>query len=285
MVMARRGFTLIELLVVVSIIALLIGILLPALGASRNTAKQIVAQSGLRQLLVGYTVYQGDHDGHVLFGYTPATVLGNPVAVTTESGHTFSLPVADRYPWRLAPYVSGVWEVLHSHEPVPDLPEAGDSDSAALMKAYALSISPTFGINSVYVGGHGEGPFEGFVTSGGMTRPNVGEHVVFREAEVKNASSLIVFADSQAKGGPFEDGMGLHYVTPPRANGLRWVGTRDGFTDLKSGHLTGLPEGWYGEAASTGFFDGHVASLRPDELDDMRRWANWAQDADYDFSP
>lgn len=62
----RYGFTLIELLVVVSIIALLVGILLPALGAARRTARNMVCLSNVRQMGVGFGLYQNDNDDHYM---------------------------------------------------------------------------------------------------------------------------------------------------------------------------------------------------------------------------
>lgn len=57
----KKGFTLIELLVVISIIALLIGILLPAIGAARGTARALVCQVDLRNLNSAQQSYAVDN--------------------------------------------------------------------------------------------------------------------------------------------------------------------------------------------------------------------------------
>lgn len=56
-----KGFTLVELLVVISVIALLMGILMPALGKARNVAKRTACQSNLRQIGVAFRAYLDDN--------------------------------------------------------------------------------------------------------------------------------------------------------------------------------------------------------------------------------
>jgi prepilin-type N-terminal cleavage/methylation domain-containing protein len=71
----RKGFTLIELLVVIAIIALLMAILMPALGQVRKQAKAVTCLSNMHQWADVWGMYTGDHDGyfnHGYFTFTPA---------------------------------------------------------------------------------------------------------------------------------------------------------------------------------------------------------------------
>ncbi len=275
-----RGFTLIELLVVISIIALLIGILLPALGAARETARLSQCASNQRQIATALYSYATDekdqfpahnfaqiawYEIDVIGGYLPGdiepgvdTILGGVMACPSEdsAGRSYAMNL----------YASSAWfgglnrdpntGTLPSPSQAP--PGSGTGEPRKFVELWDLNApntsnllltSETFPVNVVdgrWVSGSTIGGWAGLIgTRNGPAQLLTGAIPGGRTigGSIADPSDRAAIAST--------------YGTPPRgASELNWLnhGTVRNGLEVKGGRV------------NISFADGHVSTFSPEDL-------------------
>jgi len=144
------GFTLIELLVTISIVAMLLSILLPALGSARKTSQAAVCLSNIRQLVMANTLYAEDARGY----HVPAALDIYEQNLTRWHGQRQAVGTGDTPASTFDPKLGSLADYLGATGQVrycPTFDGSIDHDSPRFEAG-----AGGYGYNSAYIGGRND---------------------------------------------------------------------------------------------------------------------------------
>ena len=235
----RHAFTLIELLVVIAVIAILAGLLLPALASAKKKAVGVKCLSNNRQISLGSRLYIDDHNGEFLRLWRDRVATDPAVAQL------------------IVPAPTAIWWVDTLYQLQKTLPDPKIFNCPALKvdtTTVASSTTPgasgfPLGIGMSFRAGAGGLTFTGSTTQKSM------------EVEVAKPSATLFFADA-----------GL-LTTPINADPDRWVeaplSSAVYFRPPTDGTYTTTPVRVVARHVGrtpAGFVDGHAESIKPSAI-------------------
>jgi len=281
-----RAFTLIELLVVIAIVALLIGLLVPTLARARHIARETRELAAGQQINAAFNLYAVDNKDNVLVGYPTAAMVNGPMPVFNDKSERLTGELAQRYPWRLAPYLNFDFQGLYDDAELLKNIRRNADQYPGINFDYLISLFPSLGMNIAFVGGsaiHNE--FDP------LFQRTFGRPFISRLGDAKRPSQLITFASAREGPQPLAPVLGspqgFFRVEPPyfgQAQGFRWNATYD-----PAAENPGLNSGFVSlrktNRAVVVLLDGHAETFNWQKLQDMRHWADDATSPTWTLQP
>ena len=222
-----RGFTLIELLVVIAIIAILAGMLLPALGKAKAKAHGIMCMNNHRQLLIAWKLYVDDSSGNLPFvKHGPYQWMGGWLDFSGSNRENWD-PEANLTQSIIWPYVGGSAKIFKC---------PGDKSTVRVNGELKPRVRSMSMLN--WVGGRGEGQAMGWSDASGPWR------IYRKESDFVDPgpSSTFVFLDER------EDTI----------NDAMYVVDMGGYpNDPDSFRIVDIPASYHGGSGGFSFADGH----------------------------
>jgi len=276
--MHRRAFTLMELIVVMGILALLMALLLPALGSARGQADKTQELNNLRQIGAAWALYSTYSNEQLMPGFIAPEVQEKwDVSYSLRYDGTAIAPNdAAPYPLRLLPYMDDHHALFieYRNEVVNTNP---------VMRVSEIAHEPAFGCNALYLGGWYESVDPG--TGRARARFEAARVIARSIAQIDRSEEIIVFASSAERAGGQtydrvpETAAGAAFVFPPIvAQTSQWDGSSGAIAILAD---TFAPIMRYTNQAAVVHADGHTSSEGPQALSDQRRWIPRARDRDF----